>query len=151
MTILNLDIFREGIFHFIKLNIWHAYFILSWYYVHYGTTIMLKMQQTLFLTRMNASSASPLKRCGLVVYLSREKMKLKLLQVRIVNPMVTILKAANDEKSDYYFCFQNILLVPLPLKKLFIIKFAKAKEEKHTSMLEKGLHKCVWILLVHSV
>lgn len=35
------------------------------------------MQQTLSLTRMNASSASPLKRCGLVVYLSNKKSEVK--------------------------------------------------------------------------
>lgn len=45
----------------------------------------VKMEQTLSLTRMNASSASPLNRCGLVVYLNTGKMKLELLLVRHVN------------------------------------------------------------------
>lgn len=61
-------------------------------YVHYlYINNAVKMQQTLSLTRMNASSASPLKRCGLVVYLGRKNMKLNLLTVIIVKSMATFL------------------------------------------------------------
>jgi hypothetical protein len=46
---------------------------------------------------MKASSASPLKRCGLVVYLNGEQMKLNLIPIRVVKSMATMSKAVDKK------------------------------------------------------
>lgn len=46
------------------------------------------------------------------------------------------------KKNVNYSSNKLLFSLPIKMRKQFIIKFVEEKQEKYTSMLEKGLHKC---------